>query len=74
MNTIDISPAEAPISFFGIYPRQMIQFVDAGVVVGSLSIVDGELCFTGNADAAAKVFFDEILKRMCDEYMREAKR
>ena len=42
---------------------------DNRTVVGKLTVVDGELRFTGNADEAAKVFFDHVLKRVCDEYI-----
>ena len=48
-----------------------IQFMgsDNRTIVGKLAVVDGELRFTGNADEAAKVFFDYVLKRVCDEYI-----
>lgn len=54
-----------------VRPPTKIQFMgsDNSTVVGELAIVDDELRFTGNADEAAKVFFDNVLKRVCDEYI-----
>ncbi len=39
--------------------------------VTKLYVEDGELRFTGNMDAAAKIFFDQCLKPMCDNYIKE---
>ena len=40
-------------------------------VVGSIEIIDGQMRFTGDADAAALVFFNQCLKTMCDNYIME---
>jgi len=40
-------------------------------VVGSIEIIDGQMRFTGDADAAALVFFNQCLKPMCDNYIME---
>lgn len=42
-----------------------------GVLVGEINFVDGEMRFTGNADAAARIFFDYVVKNICDAYVRE---
>lgn len=40
--------------------------------IASLYIEDGQLCFEGNMDEAAKMFFEEYVKPLADEYIREA--
>lgn len=37
--------------------------------VATFKVVDGVLCFEGNMDAAAQMFFEHYLKPMCDNYL-----
>lgn len=46
----------------------LIQFVDRGEIA-RLWWSDGELRFEGNADRAAKIFFEQFLKPLVDEYI-----
>lgn len=60
------------ISFYSPTPQYTIQFhgQDPREVVGRIEIVNGEFRFTGYANESAKIFFEQVLKPMCDEYIR----
>jgi hypothetical protein len=59
------------ISFHSPQPKYILQFhgQDPNEIVGRIEIEDGELRFTGSADESAKMFFGQILKPMCDDYI-----
>jgi hypothetical protein len=51
-------------------PPAFAVFNSENVEIGRLSIVDGKLVFTGNADEAAKVFFNAV-SRIHEEAVRK---
>lgn len=59
-------------SFHSPTPKYTIQFhgQNPSEVVGRIEIVNGEFQFVGIADESAKIFFEHVLKPMCDEYIR----
>lgn len=38
---------------------------------GTFRIIDGVLCFDGNMDESARIFFEHYLKPMCDNYIKD---
>jgi len=56
---------------FIIAPSYAISFHnEAPMEIGRLSFASGTLVFEGKADESAKVFFEQFLKPMVDEYIR----
>lgn len=54
----------------GTNPSYSISFhPNNGVSVATFKVVDGVLCFEGDMDAAAQMFFEHYLKPMCDNYL-----
>jgi len=48
-----------------------VGFFDASSFVGELDWGTGVLKFKGSADKSARIFFEEELKKLVDEYIKE---
>jgi len=50
-----------------------ITFHDGDITLGEISWDTGEFKFNGDTDASAAIFFNEVLKQMCDAYIEQYK-
>ncbi len=54
-----------------VTPSHAVTFHLNNETIGTLSFEKGKLVFEGDADKAAKIFFEQILKGMVDEYIKK---
>tara|TARA_Y100000310_G_C20648334_1_gene797923 strand:+ start:214 stop:594 length:381 start_codon:yes stop_codon:yes gene_type:complete len=50
-----------------------ITFHDGDITLGEISWDTGEFQFKGDMDASAEIFFNQVLKNMCDGYIEKYK-
>ena len=50
-----------------------ITFNDGNKVVGKISWSTGEFKFTGDTNTSADIFFNQVLKTLCDQYVEKSK-
>lgn len=59
------------LSFETFTPPNSITFHNGGSEVGRLEFTKEGMKFTGKADESAKVFFDNYLKGLVDDYIKD---
>lgn len=73
MNTFEI--VEPPIEpLVTLTPDYTIRFFRENEEVGCLDFSDGTLKFSGQADEAARIFFEACLKQIVDQYLQDQRK